>query len=93
MKLNSLKCAFGLGSGKFLGFMVSNHRIEVNPQKIKAFQDMESHRKLKEVQKLIGCIATLNRFISNATDKCGPFFNALKVNKHFEWTPQYEEAF
>ncbi|XP_024018099.1 uncharacterized protein K02A2.6-like [Morus notabilis] len=93
MKLNPQKCAFGVGSGKFLGFMVSNRGIEANPEKIKALQDMRSPTKPKEVQKLTGCVAALNRFISKATDKCVPFFDALRGNKHFEWTPQCDEAF
>ena len=40
MKLNSEKCAFGVGSGKFLGFMVSNRGIEINPDKINAIKDI-----------------------------------------------------
>ncbi|XP_024019781.1 uncharacterized protein LOC112091140 [Morus notabilis] len=93
MKLNPQKCAFGVGSGKFLGFMVSNHGIEANLEKIKALKDMRSPTKPKEVQRLTGCVAAPNRFISKATDKCIPFFDALKGSKHFEWTPQCEEAF
>ena len=41
MKLNPNKCAFGVASGKFLGFMVSHRRIEANPEKIKAILDMK----------------------------------------------------
>ncbi|XP_024024059.1 uncharacterized protein K02A2.6-like [Morus notabilis] len=93
MKLNPQKCAFGVGSGKFLSFMVSNRGIEANPEKIKALQDMRSPIRPKEVQRLTGCVAALNRFISKATDKCVPFFDALRGNKRFEWTPQCEEAF
>ncbi|XP_024018687.1 uncharacterized protein LOC112090800 [Morus notabilis] len=54
---------------------------------------MRSPTKPKEVQRLRGCVAALNRFISKATDKCVPFFDVLKGSKHFEWTPQCEEAF
>ncbi|XP_024018662.1 uncharacterized protein LOC112090784 [Morus notabilis] len=54
MKLNPRKCAFGVASGKFLGFMVSSRGIEANPEKIHALLDMESPRKPKEVQKLTG---------------------------------------
>ncbi|XP_024018842.1 uncharacterized protein LOC112090833 [Morus notabilis] len=93
MKLNPQKCAFGVGSGKFLDFMVSNRGIEANPEKIKALQDMQSPTKPKEVQRLTGCVAALNRFISKVTDKYVPFFDALKGSRHFEWTPQCEEAF
>ncbi|XP_024027555.1 uncharacterized protein LOC112093419 [Morus notabilis] len=50
MKLNPHKCAFGVGSGKCLGFMVSSQGIEANP----ALLDMRSPRKPMEVQKLIG---------------------------------------
>ena len=40
MKLNPLKYAFGVGSGKFLGFIVNQQGIEANPEKIKAFLQM-----------------------------------------------------
>ena len=40
MKLNLAKCAFGEGSGKFLGFMVNNRGIEANPSKVQALLDL-----------------------------------------------------
>ena len=43
IKLNPAKCAFGVTSGKFLGFMVNHRGIEANPAKIQALLDMESH--------------------------------------------------
>ena len=93
MKLNPAKCAFGVTLGKFLGFMVNHHGIEANPVKIQALLDMESPRKVKEVQSLIGRVATLNRFISRATDKCQPFFRALRKGKDFSWTAECEQSF
>ena len=53
MKLNPSKCAFGVASGKFLGFMVSQRGIEANPKKVKAILNMTSPKIVKEVQKLI----------------------------------------
>ena len=47
MKLNPLKCAFGVGSGKFLGFMVNQQGIEANPEKIKALLEMNIPRSPK----------------------------------------------
>ena len=64
MKLNPLKCAFGVRSGKFLGFMVNQHVIEANPKKISALLEMSSARKPKEVISLIGRVAILSRFVS-----------------------------
>ena len=78
MKLNPEKCAFGVGSGKFLGFMVSQQGIEANPEKIKALIKMQSPRTVKKVQRLTGRVAALNRFISRATDKCLPLFKVLR---------------
>lgn len=36
LRLNASKCAFGVGSGKFLGFLVTNRGIEADPSQIKA---------------------------------------------------------
>jgi hypothetical protein len=47
MKLNPSKCAFGVYSGKFLGFMVSQRGIEANPDKIKAILEMQPPKKSK----------------------------------------------
>ena len=54
MKMNPSKCTFGVSSGKFLGFMVSQRGIEANPDKIQAMLNMEPPRNVKEVQSLIG---------------------------------------
>ena len=78
MKLNLVKCIFGVSSGKFLGFMVSQRGIEVNPEKVRAILDMVSPKTVKEVQRLTGRVATLNRFVSKATNKCLSFFKILK---------------
>ena len=93
MKLNLLKCAFGVASGKFLGFMVNHRRIEANLEKVQAFIDMRSPSKTKEVQSLTRRVAAFSKFISRATDKCLPFFDLLKGNKRFLWDDKCEQAF
>ena len=90
MKLNPSKCAFGVLSGKFLRFMVSYRGIEVNPNKIHAILNMKPPRNIKEVQSLTGRVATLNRFVSKATNKCLPFFKILK--KAFEWMHECQKS-
>ena len=91
MKLNPSKCAFGVVSGKFLGFMVSQRGIEANLKKVQAILNITSPKTVKEVQKLTGRIAALNRFVSKATDKCLPFFKTLK--QAFAWTDECETTF
>ena len=77
LRLNASKCSFGVGLGKFLGYMVTHRGIEVNPDQIKAINGLQSPRNPKEVQKLTGMTVVLNRFISRSTHRCKPFFLLL----------------
>ena len=49
LRLNASKCSFGVGSGKFLGYMVTHREIEVNLDQIKAINSLEPPRNLKKV--------------------------------------------
>ena len=64
LRLNASKCSFGVGSGKFLDYMVTHRGIEVNPDQIKAINNLQSPQNSKKVQKLTEMAAALNRFIS-----------------------------
>ena len=79
LRLNASKCSFGVGSGKFLGYIMTFRGIEVNPNQIKAINNLQPPRNPKEVQKLTGITVALNRFISRLADRCRPFF--LLMNK------------
>jgi len=81
MKLNPLKCSFGLASGKFLGFLVNSQGNGANLEKKKAIKDIQMPEILKHVQSFNGKVAALSCFISKATDKCNPFFDLIKKGK------------
>ena len=85
LRHNTSKCSFMVRSGKFLGYMVTHRGIEVNPNQIKAINNLQLPRNPKEIQKLTGMTITLNRFISRSADRCRPFFQLLKKWKGFEW--------
>ncbi|KAK0570756.1 hypothetical protein LWI29_005946 [Acer saccharum] len=93
MKLNPTKCSFGVSSGKFLGYLVTQRGIEANPDQIRSIENIESPKCIKDVQKLTGRVAALNRFISKSSERCLPFFNTLRKNKTFEWNDDCEKAF
>jgi hypothetical protein len=93
IKLNPAKCAFGVPSGKLLGFHVSHHGIEANPDKVKAIKEKRPPRNLKEMQRLAGCMAALGRFIARSREKALPFFKLMKRTGKFEWTPEADKAF
>lgn len=78
MRLNLSKCSFGLTSGKLLGFLISQRGIEAETSQIKAIIKVRDPTMVKEVQKLIGCIAALRRFTPQASKKCLPFFQIIK---------------
>ena len=84
LRLNASKCSFGVGSGKFLGYMVTHRGIEVNTDQIKTINNLQPPRNPKEVQKLTGMMVALNRFISRSVDRCRPFFLLLHKWKKFE---------
>ena len=93
MKLNPTKCSFGVSSGKFLGHLVNERGIDASPDQVKAILDLRSPRNIKDIQKLTGRIVALNRFISKSSDRCKPFYDALKKNKSFQWTSEQEVTF
>ena len=93
LRLNTSKCSFGVGSGKFLGYMVTHRGIKVNPDQIKVINNLQSPRNPKKVQKLTGMAAALNRFISRSADRCRPFFLLINKWKGFKWTEECALAF
>ena len=93
LRLNVSKCSFGVGLGKFLGYMVNHRGIEVNPDQIKTINNLQPPRNPKEVQKLTRMMAALNRFISRSADRCRPFFLLLHKWKKFKWFDECVMAF
>ena len=93
LRLNASKCSSGVGSGKFLVYMVTHRGIEVNPDQIKAINNLKPPRNAKEVQKLTGMIAALNQFISRLADRCKPFYLLINKWKGFEWFDDCTAAF
>lgn len=67
----------------FLDFVVFERGIEANFEKVQAIIDIEPPRNINEVRKLVGRIATINRFVSRLTDKCLLFFPFLQ--KVHDW--------
>jgi hypothetical protein len=89
-KLNLTKCIFGVSQGKLLGYIVCHRGIEVNPEKITAITNMGAPQTIKDVPKLTGCMAALDRFISRLRERGLPFFKFLKRQDKFLWTEEAE---
>jgi hypothetical protein len=92
VKLNPEKCVFGVPRGMLLGYVVSQQGIEANPEKVAALERMGPIRDLKGVQKVLGCLAALSRFISRLGEKGLPLYRLLKKHERFSWTIKAQEA-
>jgi ribonuclease HI len=75
-----------------LGFIVSERGIEANPEKIVAITNMGPIKDLKGVQRVMGCLAALSRFISHLGKNGLPLYRLLRKTERFTWTPEAEEA-
>ncbi|KAI3812676.1 hypothetical protein L1987_17388 [Smallanthus sonchifolius] len=92
MKLNPSKWHFGVGTGKFLGYMVTRRGIEASLEQIKEIINLKSPANTKDVQRLTDRVATLNMFISRSSERCKEFYDILRKNKRFEWEEKQERA-
>jgi hypothetical protein len=93
LRLNPEKCVFGVRQGKILGYLVSHRGIEANPTKIQAIINMTPPQSAREVQRLTGRLAALNRFISKSAERSLPFLKTLCGAKDFAWGPEQAAAF
>jgi hypothetical protein len=92
VKLNPEKCVFGVPRGMLLGYIISQRGIEPNPEKVSALERMGPIRDLKGVQRVLGCLAALSRFISRLREKGLPLYRLLRKSERFSWTAEAQEA-
>src|SRR6187397_2599242 len=93
MRLNPSKCAFGVTSGKLLGYVISCRGIEIDLTKIKAIMSMPPPKTEKQIRGFIGRLHYISRFISKLTMICEPIFKKLKKNVPIIWDDECQKAF
>ena len=81
------KCAFGVSAGRFLGFLVHERGIEIGLKSQEAVKTMKPPTTKKELQKLIGKINFVRRFISNLSGHIESFMGLVKIKSddEFHW--------
>ena len=92
--MNPKKCAFGVSAGQFLGFLVHERGIEIGLKSQEAVKMMKPPT-TKELQKLIGKINFVRRFISNLSGRIEPFMGLVKIKSddEFRWGAEQQQAF
>lgn len=81
LRLNPAICTFGVRSSKLLGFIVSQKGIEVDPDKVRAIQDIPPPRIEKEVRRFIGRLNYISKFISYLIATYEPIFKLLRKSQ------------
>ncbi|KAM2590143.1 hypothetical protein TB2_042715 [Malus domestica] len=95
LKMNPKKCAFGVRAGNFLGFLVHQRGVEVDKNKSRAIMESPSPANKVQLQRLLGKINFLRRFIANLAGKIQPLTPLLRLKdkEKFEWGPPHQQAF
>ena len=86
LKMNPLKCAFDVSAGKFLGFIIHEDGIEIDPKKIEAIQKVEAPTCKRDMQKFLGKVNYLRRFIANLSGKVDAFTPILRLKDDADFT-------
>ena len=93
LRMNPSKCAFGVSSGMFLGLLVHQRRIDLDPTKAKAITTLTPPANLKELRRFVGKVSYLRRFITSLAEILKPLVEQTKKGVTFVWCDQCEKAF
>ena len=92
LHMNPLKCAFGVTAGKFLGFLVLQRGIDVDPNKVQAITTMKPPPTLTQLKSFLGKLSYIRRFIPGLAALIAAFVPLLKKGKTFCWNSRFSPA-
>jgi hypothetical protein len=86
LKMNHLKCVFGVSAGKFLGFTIYDHGIEIYLKKIESINKVQPPQCKNNAQKFLGKLNYLRQFIFNLSEKISAFALILRLKNEAKFT-------
>ena len=87
------KCEFHVPSVAFLGFIISQGRLEMDPGNVTAVTDWPAPTNRKQLQRFLGFANFYRRFIRNYSHIAAPLTALTSVKVAFRWTPEAAAAF
>lgn len=93
IKFNKTKCKFAVDTVKFLGHTFSDKGIQVDNDKIQAMVHIKRPKDSKAVERLLGMITYVSKFIPNVTEITAPLRELIKKDINFNWDKRHENAF
>lgn len=91
--LNKQKSEFCRDHVTYLGFILSKEGITPDPSKVKAIVDMPPPKNVKEVQRFMGMVTFLTKFIPNRSEIMEPISSLISNKNAFVWAPPQQAAF
>jgi hypothetical protein len=86
LKMNPLKCVFGVSAGKFLGFIIYEHGIEIDPTKVESINKVQPSQCKNSMQKFLRKLNYLRWFIFNLSEKISAFAPILRLKNEVKFT-------
>uniref|UniRef100_A0A2N9GT53 Reverse transcriptase domain-containing protein n=1 Tax=Fagus sylvatica TaxID=28930 RepID=A0A2N9GT53_FAGSY len=93
LKMNPLKCAYGFSTNKFLGFLVHQRGMDVDPMRASTIATMKPPTTHKELKSFLGKLSYIRRFIPSLTAITSTFAPLLKKGVPFRWSLECQQAF
>ncbi|XP_063360657.1 uncharacterized protein K02A2.6-like [Cydia amplana] len=93
VKFNSTKCVFGKSEIEYLGHLLTKDGIKPDPTKIDSIIKMEKPQNVKELQRLLGMITYVAKFIPSLSQVCSPLRNLIKKDVEWLWSKEHDDSF
>jgi hypothetical protein len=87
------KCEFWIGEVPFLGHIISNGRISVDPAKVKEIMEWSIPTTATEVQSFLGLVGYYRRFIKGFSKVAKPMTSLLEKGREFKWDEKCQDSF
>jgi len=91
--LRPAKCSFNQTSVEYLGLIISEGELRMDPVKLKAVQDWPKPKKVKDIQQFLGFCNFYRRFVQDYSTLARPLFDLTKKDTRWAWTHLQETAF
>ena len=93
IRLNPKKCRFRVNSVHYVGHVLSDTGVQPDPDKIQAINGMPEPQDIKSLQRFLGMVNYLSRFIQNQSELTAPLRQLLHKDIDFKWEPSHATSF
>lgn len=93
LKIKKSKCEFLAKEVRYLGFIIDENGVRVDPEKVKAITTMPHPRNVTELKSFLGMVNFYGKFIDNLSAYLSPLYKLLKKDCYWEWGMEQNKAF